>query len=65
MSIIMERVYDVVVHNELTDEVRTVSLLSASAQDAQVDALVTLFRSHGWRKACTVRVSMATLRRAG
>jgi hypothetical protein len=43
--------YDVVVRNELTEEVATVALRSSCPQEAQVEALVQLFRLRGWRKA--------------
>lgn len=52
----MDQLYDVVVSNDLTDEMTTVSLRSTGETDAQVEALVSLFRSRGWRKARTVRV---------
>jgi hypothetical protein len=44
------RVFDVVVHNELTHEETTVRLTSGCSQDAQVEALVQVFKSRGWRK---------------
>lgn len=43
--------YDIVVRNELTGEVATVTVKSSWPQDAQVEALVQLFRALGWRKA--------------
>ncbi|GAC1334528.1 MAG: hypothetical protein NVS2B16_18840 [Chloroflexota bacterium] len=56
----MQQLYEVVVRNELTNEETTVSLPSASQQDAQVEALICLFRCHGWRKSCTLRVSLVS-----
>ena len=53
---VMEQYYDVDVHNEVTNEMTKVSLPSASWQDAQVEALISLFHSHGWRKACALSV---------
>lgn len=47
----MEARYDVKVRNELTGEEMTVSLDSNSWQDAQVHALILLFKHVGWRKA--------------
>jgi hypothetical protein len=43
--------YDVPVQNQLTGEQRTVSLRASWPQEAQVAALVQLFRLHEWRKA--------------
>lgn len=43
--------YDVTVRNELTGEVATISLQSSWPQEAQVAALVQLFKLQGWRKA--------------
>jgi len=43
--------YTVSVRNEHTGEMTTVTISAFSAQDAQIEALVLLFRSHGWRKA--------------
>ena len=43
--------YDVTVQNQLTGEVAVLAVSSSWPQDAQVEALVQLFKLHGWRKA--------------
>lgn len=53
--------YDVTVRNELTGEVATVEVRSDCWQQAQVDALVLLFRSSGWRKAVAYQPVLAAL----
>jgi hypothetical protein len=45
------KVYDVVVRNELTGETVTVEMLGSVPAEAQTQALLQLFRTHGWRKA--------------
>jgi hypothetical protein len=47
----IELLYDVTVRNELTSEVRVVRISSFGPADAQAEALVYVFKSHGWRKA--------------
>ena len=47
----VELLYDVTVRNELTSEVRVVRISSFGPVDAQAEALVYVFKSHGWRKA--------------
>ena len=44
-------IFDVTVRNELTGEVATLSIETSIAAEAQVDALVQLFDTRGWRKA--------------
>jgi hypothetical protein len=56
--------YDVRVRNELTGEVTTVSLQSNCWEEAQVAALVKLFKSQGWRKAVALQPELAALSRA-
>lgn len=51
--------YDVVVRNERTGEVVTVSVESPSGPDAQVSALCRLFRTLGWRKALAMQPALA------
>jgi hypothetical protein len=41
--------FHVVVRNELTDEEATVLITSACPEDAQVEALVQVFESLGWK----------------
>jgi hypothetical protein len=43
--------YDVSVRNELSGEVTTIGVLADCAAGAQVEALVALFKTRGWRKA--------------
>jgi hypothetical protein len=43
--------FTVVVRNEFTGEVRTIEVQSEYYRDAQIAALVQLFRVDGWRKA--------------
>ncbi len=43
--------YDVVVRNELTGEIVTVAVCCEDGNTAQIDALVHLFKTKGWRKA--------------
>lgn len=43
--------YDVSVRNELSGEVTTVSVLADCVAGAQVEALVALFKTRGWRRA--------------
>jgi hypothetical protein len=51
--------YDVSVRNELSGEVATISVLADCAAGAQVEALVELFKSRGWRKAIAFPVGAA------
>ena len=57
----MELLYEVVVRNEVTSEVRTVRISSFGPEDAQVEALVQLFKSQGWRKAVALAPSPVRL----
>ena len=43
--------YQVEVRNETTGEVHSMTVHCEDPRDAQIQALVTLFRSQGWRKA--------------
>jgi hypothetical protein len=51
--------YTVLVRNELTGEMATVSIPCWSCHDAQVEALSQLFKSRGWRKACAFQAEPA------
>jgi hypothetical protein len=55
----MQLLYEVVVCNELTGEVERVRLTSSCSQEAQVDALVHLFKEQGWRKAVAWQAELA------
>ena len=46
------RTFDIVVRNEMTGEVVTLAVPGSIAAEAQTEALIQLFRSRGWRKAC-------------
>src|SRR3989442_336331 len=46
---------EILVRNELTGEVASVCLPSMHEAEAQVQALILLFRSRGWRKATALR----------
>ena len=43
--------YEVVIRNELTSEIMTMQVSSFGPAEAQTEALVCAFKSHGWRKA--------------
>ena len=43
--------YEVLVRNEITGEMATITVESPSNHDAQVEALVQCFRAQGWRRA--------------
>lgn len=45
------KVYDVVVRNDLTGELVTLSMAGSVPAEAQTQALIQLFQTHGWRKA--------------
>lgn len=47
----MESLFDVVVRNELTGEVVSVRVPCNAPQDAQIEALLGVFKNRGWRKA--------------
>jgi hypothetical protein len=47
--------YRVPVRNEHTGEVRVVEICSGYGTDAQIEALQTLFRQEGWRKAVALQ----------
>lgn len=51
--------YEVVVRNELTGEVETVSIQCTGGCDAQVQALHRMFHARGWRKASALPPSIA------
>lgn len=51
----MESTYKVVVRNEITGEVEMVPVACSCFQDAQIEALVFLFRNQGWRKAVALQ----------
>lgn len=51
--------YEVDVRNELTGEVEKVRLSCACSQDAQVNALLQLFKHQGWRKAVAAPPELA------
>lgn len=43
--------YDILVRNEMTGEMATITVESSNNHDAQVEALVQCLRAHGWRRA--------------
>jgi hypothetical protein len=43
--------FDVHVRNELTGEVRVLTIAAPTAQAGQVMAVTAMFREHAWRKA--------------
>lgn len=47
--------FAVIVRNELTGEVVTVSVECAAGADAQVQALIQQFHASGWRKATALQ----------
>ncbi len=49
------RKYLIPVRNETTGEVKVVEILSGHDADAQVSALLQLFKQEGWRKATALR----------
>lgn len=55
---VMEDTYTVMVRNDLTGEMQAVSVVSVSPEDAQIEALVQLFKRLGWRKAVAFRARL-------
>lgn len=47
--------YEVAVRNELTGEMETVLITTGVPCDAQVQALLHLFKTRGWRKAVALQ----------